>query len=89
MKQYATKGCPVDVNRTWTLEELDAAVERGPHASALEPDAIDQIQEEAREKESQGFAKVHKWEDLRANLAKHPQLKISPLAMIPHKSRRY
>ena len=89
LKQYATNGCPVDVGRAWTLEELDAAVEQGPHASALEPDAIDQIQKEAREKESQGFAKVHKWEDLRANLAKHPQLKISPLAMIPHKSRRY
>ena len=39
------------------------AVEKGPHSSALEPDAIDQMQKEVREKEEQGFAKIftRKW----------------------------
>ena len=59
LRQYASTGCPVDVGRDWTLEELNATVERGPHVSALEPDAIEQIQLEAREKEAQGFAKIY------------------------------
>ena len=57
-KEYASKGCPVDVGRDWTLEEPEAAVEKAPHSSALEPDATEQIQIEAREKVKQGFAKI-------------------------------
>jgi len=50
LKEYASQGCPVDGGRYWTAEELEAAVKKGPHSSALEPDAIEQIQREAREK---------------------------------------
>ena len=87
LRDYAREGCPVSVGRDWTLEELEAAVEKGPHVSALVPDAIDQMQIEAREKEQQGFATIFKWEDLKKNLPR--ELKLSPLAMIPHKSRKY
>ena len=45
------------------------------------------MQVEAQEKEQQGFAKLSKWEDLRKNLP--PEHKLSPRAMIPHKSRNY
>ena len=76
----------MDVGRDWTTEELDAAVAKGPHESALAPDAIEQMQAEAREKEAQGFAKIYRWDDLRKNPP--PALKLSPLAMIPHKSRK-
>jgi len=62
-------------------------VDKGPHSSALEDDAIAQIQMEAREKEAQGFANIYKWEDLKKDLPR--ALKLSPLAMIPHKSRKY
>jgi len=48
LRQYATHGCPVSVGRDWTLSELDAAVQRGPHISSLEPDAINQIQLETK-----------------------------------------
>jgi hypothetical protein len=89
LKEYASQGCPVDVGRNWTLEELETAVEKGPHSSSLEPDAIEQIQMEAKEKVKQGFSKIYTWEWLKKNLNKHPQLKLSPLAMIPHKSRKY
>ena len=49
--EYAKCGCPVIVGRDWMLQELEAAVKKGPHVSALALDAIDQIQVEAREKE--------------------------------------
>ena len=55
LREYAAKGCPVSVGQDWTLEELEAAAERGPHRSALERHAIAQIQVEAQEKGAQGF----------------------------------
>jgi hypothetical protein len=87
LREYASTGCPVSLGRDWTLNKLEAAVARGPHVSALEDDAIAQIQIEAREKAEQGFATIHFWEDIKKNLP--PALKLLPLAMIPHKSRKY
>ena len=40
----------MDDGRDWTLEGLEAAVEKGPHSSTLEADAIEQMQLEARGK---------------------------------------
>lgn len=37
----------------------------------------------------QGFAEVVEWDHIRDHLHEYPHLKISPLAMIPHKSRKY
>ena len=87
LREYAANGCLVSVGRSWKLEELEAAAERGPHRSALEPDTIAQIQAEVHKKEAQGFCNVYEWEELKRNLPK--KLKLSPLAMIPHKSRTY
>ena len=61
-------------------------MKKGPYLSALEDDTIAQIQVEARENETQGFAKIYRWDDLKKNLPR--TLKLSPLAMIPHKSRK-
>ena len=79
LREYAKSGCPVTVGQDWTLEELEAAVEKGPHGSALAPHAIDQIHVEAREKEEQGFANIYNLEEL----------KKPPLTMIQHKFRKY
>ena len=85
--QYATSGCLVMPRRDWTYEEIKAAVLRGPHVSALEPDAIQQLADELEHKVWCGQARIVKWEKIKHNLPKH--LKVSPLAMIPHKSRKY
>ena len=37
--QYATQGCPVDCGRDWTIEELEAAIKKGPSASVDNPEA--------------------------------------------------
>ena len=87
LREYARVGCPVAIGENWTTEQMHAAVERGPHASSRVPDAIAQIQVEAREKEKQGFATLVKWNDIKDNPPEN--LKISPLAMIPHKSRKF
>ncbi len=50
----------VNVGDDWILEKLKAAIDQGPHVSALEPDSIKKIQIEAREKETQWFATIYK-----------------------------
>ena len=80
-------GCPTQTGRNWTVEEIQAAIDRGPHKSALEPDAIAHFAEEVADKVAKGQARVVLWDDIKLN---HPaQLKVSPVAAIPHKSRAY
>ena len=85
--QYAQVRCPVSVGPDWNPDEMEAAVSKGPHSSALEDDAISKIQIEAREKSAQDFATIMRWDDIKHNPPSN--LKISSLAMIPHKSRKY
>ena len=35
LNKWATYGCPTNTGTPWTLEHMQAAVERGPHCSAL------------------------------------------------------
>ena len=84
---YATDGCPVNTGEAWTTEQMQAAVDRGPHVSALVPAAMAQLDEEIQEKVIKGQARLVHWNDIRHSPP--PQLKISPVAMVPHKSRPY
>jgi len=45
------------------------------------------IREETLEKVQQGFARLVQWDDIKENLP--PNLKISPVAAVPHKSRQF
>jgi len=85
--QFAQEGCPVDCGPAWTLDQLRAAVERGNHPSARAPDAAACLHAEMLEKVQQGFAQIIPWSELEKNPP--PNLKISPLAAVPHKSRPY
>jgi len=85
--EYATNGCPVDCGQSWSKEHVEAAIHRGPHISAKSPKAAACLQQEALEKVAQGEAEVIKWDDIKDSL--HPNLKISPLAAVPHKSRLF
>ncbi len=85
--QYASKGCPVHTGTPWTIDQMRAAIERGPHISALVPDAMAQLDEEVKEKVQKGQARIVKWKDVATDPP--PQLKISPVAMVPHSSRPY
>ncbi len=87
LTSYATLGCPTETGKPWTVEQMQAAITRGPHISALVPEAVAQLQEEVREKVANGQARVVLWDEIKGNPP--PQLKISPVAMIPHKSRQF
>jgi hypothetical protein len=48
--QYALDGCPVDCGNDWTLEQLEAAILNGAHASANILEAAEACKKEALEK---------------------------------------
>jgi len=77
-------GCPANADHNWSLQEIKVTVTQGPHALALEQDAKEQLQCEVDEKVCTRQAKAMFWDDIHANLP--PELKILPIAMIPHKS---
>ena len=85
--QYATGGCPVETGRDWTVDMMEAAIKRGPHVSAMDPEAMEILAEEVAQKALKGQCRVVLWEAIKKKPPK--QLKVSPIAMIPHKSRRF
>jgi hypothetical protein len=85
--QYATKGCPTKTGRNWTKDEMEAAINKGAHPSALVQEATEQLRRETMEKVSKGQARIVRWDDIKHDPP--AELKISPIAMIPHKSRGF
>jgi hypothetical protein len=61
------------------------AVACGPHQSSLSPKALAHFVEESIPKVKAVQAKLVLWEDIKDDLS--PQLKILPIAAIPHKSK--
>lgn len=85
--QYASGGCPANTGKPWMKDMMEAAIKRGPHVSALDPIAMKQLQQEVAEKVEKGQARLVAWDEIKDNPP--PELKISPIAMIPHESRLF
>jgi hypothetical protein len=63
------------------------AVARGPHQSSLSPEAIAHFTIESKGKVRVGQAKLVIWDNIKDNPPL--QLKVSPIAAIPHKSKAF
>jgi hypothetical protein len=87
LSEWATLGCPTKTGKPWTPEEMEAAIARGPHKSARSEAALAHFREEIEEKVQAGQAKVILWDNIRHDPP--PQLKISPIAVVPHKSKAF
>jgi hypothetical protein len=85
--QYALDGCPVDCGNNWNLEQLEAAIPNRAHASANVPEAAAACKNKALERVKEGLCRLVNWDDMKHDFPKN--LKISPLAVVPHKSRVY
>ena len=66
---------------------MQEAIDRGPHRSAMSKEAIAHFKEEVAEKVKVGQAKVVAWESLKD--CPPVELKISPIAAIPHRSKQF
>ena len=87
LKDYADNGCPVDCGPNWSVEKIKLLLVKGPHSSANSKEAIKQLRAETVQKISNQYARVVKWSDIKDNIP--PKLKLSPVAMIPHKSKKF
>lgn len=85
--KYATEGCPVDCGTDWTINQLEAAIEMGPCISASTPAVAKACRKETLERLKEGTCRLLKWDEIKHNPSKN--LRISPIAVIPHKSRDY
>jgi hypothetical protein len=87
LNQWATFGCPTNAGNPWSKEEMWAAVACGPHQSALASAALEHFAAAATKKVRTNQARIVAWDDIKDDPP--PQLKISPIAAIPHKSKAY
>ena len=87
LEEWATLGCPTMTGKPWTLAEIDKAIARGPHKSARLEAALAHFREEIEEKVWAGQAEVILWDNIRHNPP--PQVKISPIAVVPHKPKAF
>jgi hypothetical protein len=84
---YAKHGCPVNCGPNWNKDTILRLLRQGPHCSSKKKDAIRQLQVKTKEKIACGYARIIKWGDIKNKIP--TKLKISPVAMIPHKSKKY
>jgi hypothetical protein len=87
LTEWAQFGCPTKTGQPWTKEEIWVVVNRGPHQSALSKEAIKHFAIEAAKKVHTKQARIVDWDSIKDNPPK--ELKISPIAAIPHKSKAY
>ena len=87
LAEYATYGCPTRTGKPWTKAEMQEAVDRGPHQSALSDEAIAHFRAEIDEKIENGQARLILWDSIKDDPP--VELKISPIAAIPHKSKQF
>ncbi|EJK43806.1 hypothetical protein THAOC_37711 [Thalassiosira oceanica] len=87
LKKWAIDGCPVDAGPPWSTEQIQKAIERGPHISALAPDAMQAFRDEVTKKVEQGQVMIIAWDEIKDEVPE--ELKISPISQIPHKSRAF
>eukprot|EP00957_Ditylum_brightwellii_P189051 14391578-Ditylum_brightwellii.AAC.1 len=85
--EYATKGCPMDCGPSWSREHIIKSIRHGPHKSACSKAAIATLHEENTEKIRNGFARVVEYGNIKNNLTRN--LKVSPVACIPHTSKSF
>jgi hypothetical protein len=87
LKEWATYGCPMRTGHSWSKDNMQEAINRGPHQSALAEEAIAHFKAEVDKKVKMGQAKVVAWDSIKDDPPEN--LKISPIAAIPHKSKQF
>jgi len=84
--QYTNIGCPIDVGTPWLKGKIMTATKRGAHKSAMVLEAMDMMLNEVKGKEK--LVEIVYFDELEHlfGTLEWEQLKLSPLAMMPHKS---
>ena len=84
--EHWASGVSASCGDPWSATAIQAAVNRGPHTSALTPEARILIEDEMQYQIQAGFSEMITWDSMHES---HPvNLKVSPLAVIPQVGRR-
>ena len=87
LSEWSKMGCPTKTGRPRSNEEMWEAVAWGPHQSSRSTEALAHFAAESAKKVRVGQAKLVLWDNIKDNPP--PQLNISPIAAIPHKSKAF
>ena len=71
----------MDCGPEWVREAVDIAVARGPHSTAIAPEAISLVYKDIDYQVKAGFTEIVYWDKIKDSLPKH--FKVSPVAIIP------
>jgi hypothetical protein len=85
--QYATEGCPALCGGNWTVTQMQAAIDYNNHISAQHHEAAAFVRRQVLDKVHDHLCHLVSWHKIKDNPPLN--LKISPLAAIPHKSRQF
>ena len=80
--RYATNGCPVDCGKDWTIKEIQAAINKGPHKSALDPVAMTALRVETLERLAEGLCSLVPWDAIKHNPLPNLKFPQSLLSLI-------
>ena len=72
------------IGKPWTLSQIEEAIDRGLHVPVLQSVATKLLAEDFAAKDKKFQFKVVLWDNIKDNPPE--ELKVSPIAMIPHKS---
>ena len=86
LQEWAENRVPADCGPDWSKHTIQAAVARGPHASACQPEAVALLRTEIQYQVDAGFARIVPMAELMKD--QPSQLKLSPVAVIPQRNRR-
>jgi hypothetical protein len=84
---YAENGCPASCGPNWSIDQIHAYISYNNHTSAQQQDAALAVRTEVLQKVADGLCVLVDWDTLKDNMPLN--LKVSPLAAIPHKSRAF
>ncbi len=87
LAEWSQLGYPTKTGWPWSKMEMWEAVEWGPHQSSLSPEAIAHFKAKSNKKVMAGQAQIVGWDNIKDNPP--PQLMVSPIAAIPHKSKDF
>ncbi len=87
LAKWSQLGCTTRTGKPWSKQVMWEAVAWGPHQSLLSPKALAHFTKESIEKVQAGQAKLFMWDDIKDNPP--AQLKILPVAAIPHKLKAF
>ena len=85
--EWSEEGCPVDTGPEWSKDQIKEAIKIGSHKSVHADGAVEFLLNDTNEKVKNKYAKVVRYGDIQENPPSN--LKISPVSMIPHKSKLF